>query len=65
MAAHMATLPPGAMAAAKQLIREGEEEVALAQAVKNEDAVLAKHYGSPENVRVVEAFLASRKKKKG
>lgn len=62
VAGHLASLPPGAVAAAKELLRQGEEAV-LQQAIENEDAVLAKLYGSEENVRVVEAFLASRKRK--
>lgn len=62
LASHVASLPPGAVAAAKELLRQGEE-AGFEQASANEDAVLAKRYGSEENVRVVEAFLESRKRK--
>lgn len=61
-AAHLASLPPGAVAEAKELLRRGEE-AALQQAIENEEAVLSKLYGSEENVRVVQAFLESRKRK--
>lgn len=59
IAANLAALPPSAVAACKRLIREGEEST-LDRAIEREDAELARRYGSEENVRAVQAFLASR-----
>lgn len=60
IAANLAALPPGAVAACKRLIRQGEE-AGLAEAIAAEDATLSELYGSPENLRAVEAFLESRR----
>ncbi len=61
IAVGLARLPPGAVAACKRLIRLGEEAV-LEDSIAREDETLAALYGSPENLRAVEAFLASRRK---
>ncbi len=61
IAVGLARLPPGAVATCKRLIRLGEEAV-LEDSIAREDETLAALYGSPENLRAVEAFLASRRK---
>ena len=61
LAARIAGQPPGAVAEAKALLRQGEES-GYAEAHAAEGAALAKRYGSPENVAAVQAFLASRRK---
>lgn len=61
VAAGLAQLPPGAVAACKRLIRQGEE-ASLEDSIQREDETLAARYGSPENLQAVEAFLASRQK---
>ncbi len=60
LAAGLAQLPPGAVAACKRLIRLGEE-ASLEDSIAREDETLAGLYGSPENLRAVEAFLESRR----
>ncbi len=62
IAAGMAQLPPGAVAICKRLIRAGEE-ASLEDSISREDESLAGLYGSPENLRAVEAFLESRRKR--
>ncbi len=62
LATGLAQLPPGAVAACKRLIRQGEE-ASLADSIAREDETLAGLYGSPENLRAVEAFLESRRKR--
>ncbi len=60
IATNLAALPPVAVAACKHLIRRGEEAT-LEDSITLEDETLANFYGSPENIRAVEAFLASRR----
>jgi len=55
----VASHPAGAVAEAKRLLRAGEE-AGYATSAKDEDEVLFKRYGTPENVAAVQAFLASR-----
>lgn len=62
IAADLAELPPGAVTACKRLIRQGEE-AALEDSIAGEDETLAELYGSPENLRAVEAFLESRRQR--
>jgi len=62
IAAGLAGNPPVAVAACKRLIRQGEEAT-LAQAISLEDETLATFYGSPENLKAVEAFLESRRQR--
>lgn len=62
IAAGLAELPPGAVAACKRLIRQGEE-ASLEDSIAGEDETLAGLYGSPENLRAVEAFLESRRQR--
>ena len=60
MAADMASLPSASMVAAKGLLRFGEEST-LEAAIGREDEVLEGFYGGADNLRAVEAFLASRR----
>ncbi len=60
IAVGIAELPPVAVAACKRLIRRGEEAT-LAESISLEDETLATFYGSPENLKAVEAFLESRR----
>ena len=53
----------GSLLLIKSLMRQAETEDVLA-IMDAEDAVLAKRYGSDENVAAVEAFLAKRAKKR-
>ncbi len=62
LAGDLARLPPGAVAACKRLIRQGEE-ASLEDSIDREDETLAGLYGSPENLRAVEAFLESRRRR--
>ncbi|MCP3960357.1 MAG: enoyl-CoA hydratase [bacterium] len=62
IAAGLAELPPGAVAACKRLIRQGEES-SMEDAISREDEVLSGLYGGPENLRAVEAFLESRRQR--
>ena len=62
VASNLAALPPVAVAACKDLIRRGEEAT-LEDSIALEDETLAEFYGSPENIRAVEAFLESRRKR--
>ncbi len=62
VAAGLAQLPPGAVATCKWLIRLGEE-ASLEDAITREDDTLANLYGAPENLRAVEAFLESRRRR--
>ena len=62
IAANVAAHSPAAVAACKRLIRQGEE-ARLADAIAAEDETLAELYGSPENLRAVEAFLESRRQR--
>jgi len=62
IAAGLAGHSPAAVAACKRLIRQGEE-ARLEDAIAAEDETLAGLYGSPENLRAVEAFLESRRKR--
>lgn len=60
--ADLAELPPIAVAACKRLIRSGEEAT-LEESIVDEDETLTAFYGSPENLRAVEAFLESRRRR--
>ncbi len=60
LAAELAALPPIALASCKRLIRQGEES-SLEASIAREDETLEQFYGSPENLRAVEAFLESRR----
>lgn len=51
--------PPFAVTASKRLLRQGEQST-LQQAVERENEVLARCYGSEENLRAVRAFFESR-----
>lgn len=62
IAADLAALPPGAVAACKRLIRQGEAS-GIDDAITREDEVLSGLYGQPENLRAVEAFLESRRRR--
>ncbi len=62
MATELAALPPIALASCKRLIRAGEES-SLQESIAREDETLEQFYGSPENLRAVEAFLASRRQR--
>ncbi len=62
IAVGLAGSPPVAVAACKRLIRQGEEAT-LAESISLEDETLATFYGSPENLKAVEAFLESRRQR--
>lgn len=57
VATDVASLPSRAVSASKALIRKGEERT-LAEAMTAETEVLSELYGSDENVKAVEGFLA-------
>lgn len=60
LAAEYAQHPPTALAEAKALLRFGEE-AAFEATLEREDAALERFYGGPDNLRAIEAFLASRR----
>lgn len=64
LARDMARQPPAAMAAAKDLLRFGEQ-ASLEASIAREDEVLDRFIGGPENVAAVNAFLASRRERGG
>ena len=59
-AREIAELPPGAILDCRRLVQGGEERK-LAEAIEEENRVLATRYGSEENVAAVMAFLSRRK----
>ncbi|MEM8606659.1 MAG: enoyl-CoA hydratase-related protein [Myxococcota bacterium] len=60
VASDVGALPSGAVQSSKALIRQGEERT-LSEALAHETEVLSGLYGSEENVKAVEAFLAKAK----
>jgi enoyl-CoA hydratase/carnithine racemase len=62
IASDVAASPEGAVREAKALLRSGELKPTPHEAENDEDAALARRYGSPENLQAVQAFLASRRK---
>lgn len=61
IATEIAALPRGAILEARRIFDRGLEASRVADAVTDENAVLASRYGSPENVEAVMAFLARRR----
>ncbi|MEM7135343.1 MAG: enoyl-CoA hydratase-related protein [Myxococcota bacterium] len=57
VASDVGSLPTSAVQSSKALIRQGEERT-LTEAIAQESEVLSGLYGSEENVKAVEAFLA-------
>ncbi len=63
LAADMAAQPLASLVEAKALLRAGETED-LEATIAREDEALSRFYGGPDNVKAVQAFLASRAKRR-